>query len=179
MKVLILVASMTAIASDALAADNGCAPYLDQEVGTLRSSERINLRNAFVGKPLLVVNTASHCGFTHQFAGLDALYQTYRHRDVEVLGAPSNDFRQAARDEETAARVCYVNFGATFTMLAQQHVRGPNAHAIFQELGRKAGAPSWNFSKYLLDRSGKVVKRFESGVEPMSRELREAVEALL
>ena len=179
MRVLVLVTLMTAIGSNVLAAESACAPFLDQEVRKLRSSERINLCDAFAGKPVVVVNTASHCGFTGQFAGLEALYQAYKDRGLEVLGVPSNDFRQAAQDEETAARICYVNFGVTFTMLAQQHVRGPNAHPIFQELGSKAGAPSWNFNKYLLDRNGKVVRRFDSGVEPMSRELREAVEALL
>ena len=179
MKILALVTLMTAVGSNVLAAENACAPFLDQEVRKLRSSERINLCDAFAGKPVVVVNTASHCGFTGQFAGLEALYQAYKDRGLEVLGVPSNDFRQAAQDEETAARICYVNFGVTFTMLAQQHVRGPNAHPIFQELGSKAGAPSWNFNKYLLDRNGKVVRRFDSGVEPMSRELREAVEALL
>ena len=179
MRALVLITFMTAIGSNILAAENTCAPSFDQEARKLRSSERINLCDAFAGKPLVVVNTASHCGYTRQFAGLEALYQAYKDRGLEVLGVPSNDFRQAAKDEETAARVCYVNFGVTFTMLAQQHVLGPNAHPIFKELSNKAGAPRWNFNKYLLDRNGKVIRRFDSNVEPMSKALREAVEAIL
>ncbi len=179
MRKLVLAALMTLVSTGALASGKACAAYLDQDIRKLRSEERINLCEAFAGKPLLVVNTASHCGFTHQFAGLEALYQAYKEQGLEVLGVPSNDFRQAEQDEEKAARICYVNYGVTFTMLSQQQVRGPNAHPVFQELGRKVGEPSWNFNKYLLDRDGNVVKRFGSGVEPMSEELREAVEALL
>ena len=72
-------------------------------------------------------------------------------------------------DEESAAKVCYINYGVTFTMLSQQKVRGPDAHPVFQELERSAGAPTWNFNKYLVDRDGTVVRRFDSRVDPMSR----------
>ena len=161
------------------ASDGSCAPHLDQNIRKLRSEDAINLCSAFAGRPLLVVNTASHCGFTRQFSGLEALHQAYKDRGLAVVGVPSNDFRQAAADEQSAARVCFVNYGVTFTMLAQQHVTGPEAHPLFEELGRSAGAPRWNFTQYLLDRDGAVVKRFDSGVEPMSKALREAVEALL
>ena len=179
MRKLVIAALITLVSTGALASEKECAAYLDQDVRKLRSDERINLCDAFAGKPLLVVNTASHCGFTRQFAGLEALYQTYKEQGLEVLGVPSNDFRQGEQDEKKAARICYLNYGVTFTMLSQQQVRGPTAHPVFQELNRNVGEPSWNFNKYLLDRDGNVVKRFGSGVEPMSGELRDAVEALL
>ncbi len=161
------------------AAEQGCAAYLSEDVRKLRSSEQINLCDAFKGNALLIVNTASHCGFTPQFSGLEALHQQYKDRGLTVVGVPSNDFRQAAADEETAAKVCYINYGVTFTMLSQQKVRGPDAHPIFQELNRRVGEPSWNFNKYLVDRDGNVVERFDSTVDPMSARLRKAVESVL
>ena len=179
MRALFIAILIAAVGNTATATEPTCAPSFNQEARKLRSSERINLCDAYAGKPLVVVNTASHCGYTRQFAGLEALYQKYKDRGLEILGVPSNDFQQAAKDEETAARICYVNFGVSFTMLAPQHVLGPNAHPIFKDLSNQAGSPNWNFNKYLLDRNGKVVQRFDSGVEPMSRTMLEAIEALL
>lgn len=167
------------IAAPAQGAENACPAYLDHDVRKLRSEERVNLCQAFAGKPMLIVNTASRCGFTPQFEGLESLYRQYRDRGLVVLGVPSNDFKQAAPDEETAARVCFVDYGVTFPMLSRQRVRGPDAHPLFRELAAKAGEPSWNFNKYLIDREGNVVERFDSRVEPMSDRLREAVEKIL
>lgn len=175
----IAVALMIFAAAPAQAAETACPAYLDHEVRKLRSTERLNLCRAFAGKPMLIVNTASRCGFTPQFEGLEALHRQYSGRGLVVVGVPSDDFKQAAPDEETAAQVCFVNYGVTFTMLSQQKVRGPEAHPVFRELGRKAGEPTWNFNKYLVDRDGKVLERFDSRVEPLSDRLRKAVEALL
>lgn len=169
----------TCLFAAAHAGERQCPAYLSEDVRMLRSSEQINLCERFTGKPLLIVNTASRCGFTPQFEGLEALYQRYKERGLAVVGVPSNDFRQAAEDEETAARICYVNYGVTFTMLSQQKVLGPDAHPLFRELGLRAGEPTWNFNKYLVDRDGNVVGRFDSRVEPMSEKLRAAVESLL
>ena len=161
------------------AAGAACPDYLAQDVRKLRSSDEINLCEAFGGRPMLIVNTASHCGFTPQFEGLEALHRQYEGRGLAVIGVPSNDFRQAAKDEETAARICYINYGVTFTMLSQQKVTGPDAHPIFQALGREAGAPRWNFTKYLVDRNGIIVQRFDTMVEPTSPEVRKAIESVL
>lgn len=163
----------------AQASEKECADFLSHDVRKLRSTEQINLCDAFAGKALLIVNTASRCGFTPQFSGLEELYQRYKDRGLAVIGVPSNDFKQAAPDEETAAKVCYINYGVTFTMLSQQRVRGPDAHPIFQELNRRAGEPTWNFNKFLVDRDGEVVERFGSSVDPMSGRLRKAVESVL
>lgn len=171
---------LLALAFGPLQADEApCSGLLDHEVRKLRSEERINLCDEFAGKPLLIVNTASHCGFTPQFEGLEALYQQYKDAGLAVLGVPSDDFRQAAADESEAARVCFVNYGVTFTMLSQQKVRGADAHPVFAELARSAGPPRWNFTKYLVDRDGKVVRRFDSAVKPMSSTMRKAVESVL
>lgn len=179
MRMVIAAVLAALVAPIAHSAEKECSPYLRHDLRKLRSSERINLCNEFGGRPLLVVNTASRCGFTPQFKGLEALHQQYKDQGFAVLGVPSNDFRQAARNEEAAARMCYVNYGVTFTMLSQQKVRGADAHPLFLELSRRAGPPSWNFNKYLVDRNGKVIERFDSSVEPMSARMREAVESVL
>jgi len=127
-----------------------------------------------------VVNTASHCGFTPQFKGLEALYQRYKDDGLEVLGVPSDDFFQESDDEAETAEVCYVNYGVTFTMTQTQAVRGRDATPLFRELAEQAGqAPRWNFYKYVVDRQGRVVAHFSSKVKPDDPRLIAAVEKAL
>ena len=164
----------------AAAAD--CPAFLNHDFKKLRSSQSINLCKEYAGRPLLVVNTASHCGYTPQFKGLEALQQKYQARGLVVVGFPSDDFKQEAKDEAETADVCYLNYGVTFTMLAPSAVTGKNARAanpVFQELNRRSGPPSWNFNKYLVSADGKVVERFDSKVRPDSAELQKAIERLL
>lgn len=156
-----------------------CPDYLDYSMRKLHSKEQVNLCELQAGKPMLVINTASHCGFTGQFKGLEALHQQYKDRGLVVVGFASDDFRQEAKDEEKAAEVCYVNYGVTFTMLAPSHVRGDEASPLFQALGEQAGAPKWNFNKYLLDASGKVIEHFGSTTNPDSTKLSAAIESVL
>lgn len=170
-------------ASVALATAQGataaCPDYLDQDLRKLHSKKTVNLCEVSDGKPLLIVNTASHCGFTSQFEGLEALYQQYRETGLVVVGFTSDDFRQAAKDEETAAQICYVNYGVSFTMLAPSHVRGTDANPVFAELARQSEAPSWNFNKYIIDRDGNVAAHFGSSTQPGSDEMRKAIESVL
>ena len=138
-----------------LAAD--CPALLQGELPKLRAKgERVELCQ-FAGKPLVVVNTASFCGFTPQFKGLEALYQRYKDQGLEVLGVPSDDFRQESADSQETATVCYVNYGVTFTMTEPQPVSGGNAIPLFKGLAEQSKAPRWNFFKYVVDRQGKVV----------------------
>ena len=178
MRLYTLVA-LFVLASPLRAAGAGCTDVLDHTVRKLRSSDQLNLCQQFDGQVLLIVNTASHCGFTPQFGSLETLHQRYRDRGLAVVGIPSNSFRQAARDEETAARICYVNYGVTFTMLSEMEVRGPRAHPLFQALARDAGAPAWNFNKYLISRDGHVVDRFDSTADPLSTQIIDAIESML
>ena len=179
MKSLCAIVLTAIVAAPVPAVGQTCPSYLDHDMRKLRSDERLNLCREFAGKPLLIVNTASRCGFTPQFEGLEALHRQYKARGLAVVGVPSDDFKQAAPDEETAAKVCFVNYGVTFTMLSQQKVRGPGAHPVFRALGEQAGEPTWNFNKYLVNRHGAVVERFDSRVEPLSDRLRKAVESVL
>ncbi|HUE93969.1 glutathione peroxidase [Pseudomonas sp.] len=171
---LVLSTMLLALSAPALAAD--CPALLQGELPKLRSQERIDLCGQFAGKPLLVVNTASFCGFTPQFKGLEALYQRYKGQGLEVLGVPSDDFRQEADSSEETAKVCYVNYGVTFSMSETQPVSGEQAIPLFKELAAQSQAPRWNFSKYVVDAQGRVIASFSSSTLPDDPKLIAAVE---
>jgi glutathione peroxidase len=172
-----LLASATVLAASHTAAS--CPPVLDHEMQKLRSSETVNLCEAYAGKPVLVINTASHCGFTPQFKGLEALYQDYKDQGLAVAGFPSDSFNQEADSAEKTAEVCYVNYGVTFDMYAEIPVKGSDAHPLFAQLADAQGAPRWNFTKYLIDRDGNVVAKWGSSTAPGDQELRGAIESAL
>jgi len=152
-----------------------CPAYLDHDLRKLHSRDTENLCRLSGGKPLLIVNTASHCGFTPQFKQLEALHTKYHERGLTVVGFASDDFRQEAK----VAEICYINYGVTFTMLAPTHVRGEEANPVFRELALQSKAPDWNFSKYLVDTSGKVVSHFNSRTTPDDPVLLQAIETVL
>lgn len=158
---------------------NECPDFLNYDLPRLHANDTVNLCEAASGKPLLIVNTASHCGFTRQFEGLEALHQRYKDKNLMVVGFASNDFNQEAKTEEEAARVCRENFGVTFTMIAPSYVKGERANPVFQEINRQSEAPGWNFNKYLVSPEGKVVRHFGSRIEPDDEALTQAIEALL
>lgn len=174
-RVATFLAGLLASASAAAA----CPAFLDHDLRKLHSKDTVNLCEAFEGRPLLIVNTASHCGYTKQFGGLEALNQQYGERGLAVVGFASDDFRQEAKDEAEAADICYKNYGVTFTMIAPSSVKGDGANPVFTELNRQAGAPSWNFNKYLVDRDGKVIERFGSNTSPGDAALTSAIEQAL
>lgn len=156
-----------------------CPAWLNQDYRKLHSSQKVNICQAFAGKPLLIVNTASHCGYTPQFKGLEAAYQKYKSRGLVVVGFASDDFNQEDADEGKAAEICFLNNGVTFTMLAPTHVKGTESNPVFQELARQSKAPAWNFNKYLVSADGRVLQHLDSRVTPESSEFTAAVEALL
>ena len=180
MKVYLLAAALALPLLAGYATANDCPAVLQHELPKLRSKETIDLCEQFQGKALVVVNTASFCGFAPQFKGLEALYQKYKEEGLVLLGVPSDDFFQESDDAAETAEVCYVNYGVTFPMAQTQPVRGSDATPLFKELARQAGgAPRWNFYKYVVDRNGKVVDYFSSKVEPDDPELIAAVKLAL
>ncbi|MEB0120439.1 glutathione peroxidase [Pseudomonas sp. CCI1.2] len=165
---------LLAIAGTALAAE--CPPLLQGELPKLRAKENIDLCKRFEGKPLVVVNTASFCGFAPQFKSLEALNQRYKSQGLEVIGVPSNDFKQESTDGAETAKVCYVNYGVTFTMTDPQTVKGPDATHLFKVLAEQSSAPRWNFYKYVIDRQGRVIANFSSLTKPDDPAMITAVE---
>jgi glutathione peroxidase len=156
-----------------------CADYLNHEMRRLHSKEDVNLCEVTAGKPVLVVNTASHCGYTPQFKGLEALHQRYKDQGLVVVGFASDSFAQEADSEAEAADVCYVNYGVSFTMLAPTPVKGSAANPVFQVINERAGEPKWNFNKYLISADGSEVRHFDSAVRPDSDVLTAAIEEVL
>jgi glutathione peroxidase len=167
------------LALPGLAAAESCPAFLDHDQRKLHSRDNVNLCEVAGGKPLLVINTASQCGYTGQFEGLEALHKRYADDGLAVVGFASDDFRQEAATEEEAANVCFVNFGVTFTMIAPGPVTGSSANPVFAAINQQSEPPRWNFTKYVLDRQGTVVARFPSQVRPDDPQLIEAIESVL
>jgi len=172
-------AALLSIGNFSVADEAACPEILQHQVRKLRSQESVDFCERYQGKALLIVNTASSCGFTPQFKGLEALNQEYGPQGLAVIGFPSDDFKQEAKNEEETAKVCYVNYGVNFDMYATGPVRGDDAQPIFKQLAQAEGAPKWNFYKYLVNRNGEVVEGFSSMTTPEDAELRSAIESAL
>lgn len=174
---VVLPAAFAALCAPAFA-DQGDRLF-DHALRRLHSDEVVRLAERFGGQPVLVVNTASHCGFTGQFEALEAVHRKYKARGLKVAGFPSNDFRQEAKDEAKTAEVCFENFGVTFDMFTPIAVTGADAHPLFREIARQSSPPRWNFYKYVIDRDGRVVASFSSLVKPDAPEVLKAIEQVL
>ncbi len=158
-----------------------CPASLDFEFRPLLATESVRLCDHYAGKVLLVVNTASRCGFTPQYEGLERLYREFGERGLVVLGFPSNDFGgQEPGSEEDIAQFCRSIYGVQFPMFEKTSVRKGLANQFYEFLAGATGKyPRWNFYKYLIDREGRVVDVFSSLTRPGSRRLRAAIEDLL
>lgn len=134
----------------------------------------------FKGQVTLVVNTASECGFTPQYDGLEKLHETYKARGFSVLGFPSNDFGgQEPGTAEQIATFCSTRFHVAFPLFQKVKTKGEGQSPVFQFVSATGGEPKWNFYKYLVGKDGKVIQSFASKVEPLSPELTGAIEAAL
>ena len=136
----------------------------------------------YEGQVVLVVNTASKCGFTPQFGSLQKLYDTYKDKGFVVLGFPSDDFKQEDLDGQAIAKFCELNYGVKFPIFKKTNVNGPSRHPVYTFLTTKAaktGDVQWNFEKFLVNRRGEVIGRFSSSVEPSAVELTKAIETAL
>jgi glutathione peroxidase len=139
---------------------------------------------SYAGKVILLVNVASKCGNTPQYAGLQALYEKYKDKGLVIIGVPSNDFHeQEPGTPEEIKTFCTQNYGVTFPLMAKVHVRGKDKCALYAALtGSDSAFPGevkWNFGKFLIDRNGQVIKRFEPSVKPETPEVVQAIEAAL
>lgn len=156
-----------------------CLDFLQTTKQKLNSEQRVDLCELTQGKTVLIVNTASNCGFTPQFKELEQLHQDYQDQGLVVLGFPSDDFFQEEDSEKDTAKVCYVNYGVTFNMFAPVSVRGKQADPIFKHLTAQSASPKWNFYKYLVSADGKQVKHFTSTTKPSSDDFQQALKAML
>ncbi len=153
--------------TEAIAKD--CSPLLDFEVRSLDEKTVVNLCEAYQGKVILVVNTASKCAYTDQYESLEKLYEQYKNEGLVVLGFPSNDFgQQEPGNEYQIKRFCRMTYGVRFPMFAKTRVSERHADPLFSELARAAGTyPKWNFHKYLIDRNGRLVADYMSAIDPL------------
>ncbi|AEI75430.1 glutathione peroxidase GpwA [Cupriavidus necator N-1] len=166
-------------AAPAPQATGACPASLNFKFPRLQDEAPQNLCQ-YAGKVVLVVNTASYCGFTPQYEGLEALYSKYRDRGLVVLGFPSNDFSQEPGSEKQIADFCYNTYGVKFPMLGKSHVRGSEANPMYALLAKETGtAPKWNFYKYLIGRNGQVVGSYNSKTTPDDKKFVAKIEELL
>lgn len=163
------------------AAAEGCPEALNFTKRTLVGDKAVDLCKEYLGKVVLVVNTASKCGFTPQFEGLEALYRKYQSRGLVVLGFPSNDF--GGQDPGTAKEIqefCKNTYAVEFPMFEKTNAAERNADPLYKVLGRMAGEhPQWNFHKYLIGRDGKLIASFRSAEDPQSPTVIRVIEKVL
>jgi glutathione peroxidase len=173
------MALLAVMAAAPFSAGATCPPLLDARMETLMHGNTSLCQ--FSGKVLLVVNTASQCGYTPQYQGLERLYRRYKDRGLVVLGFPSNDFGgQEPGGAKEIAQFCEINYGVTFPMFAKTGVAAEGRNPFYDRLARAARSrPQWNFHKYLVDRRGDKVHAFPSGVAPEDRRLVAEIERLL
>ena len=161
-------------------ASTACPALLDRSIPRLQD-EQAQALCQYSGKVLLIVNTASACGYTSQYEGLQKLHEQYRERGLVVMGLPSNDFAgQESGDNRQIAEFCENQFAVRFPMFVKGAVRGPQAQPLYADLKRLSGqAPGWNFHKYLVGRDGRSVRSYASAVGPDDRRLRLDIETFL
>ena len=186
----LLLATVTLAAAGALmlapaparaqpAAPAACPTLLQHTFGRLQDDKPQPLCQ-YAGKVLLVVNTASYCGYTKQYEGLEALHAKYAARGLVVMGFPSNDFNQESDDKGKIAELCFNTYGVKFPMFAPGKVTGRDANPLFAGLAQSTGQPpKWNFHKYVVDRQGQPVAAFASNVTPADAALVATIEKAL
>ena len=168
-----------ALSNSAASASTACPKLLHHTMLRLQDEKPQSLCQ-YAGQVVLVVNTASYCGFTSQYKGLEALHARYKDRGLVVLGFPSNDFSQEPDNNARIADFCENTYGVKFPMFAKSSVRGAQAIDLFKQLAEQTRTPPrWNFYKYLISRDGQRVKAFNSMTSPEDRDLLKQLEALL
>lgn len=180
--ILIVISLFLLLPATGLAEESAACPEtLNFTKRTLAGEQSVNLCKEYLGKVVVVVNTASKCGYTYQYEGLEALYRKYKDQGLVVIGFPSNDFGgQEPGNEKQIQDFCRLTYGVEFPMFEKTHASRYNADPLYQILGKLSGEfPQWNFHKYVLDRSGKLVASFNSRVEPQGSKMITTIEGLL
>jgi glutathione peroxidase len=175
-----IAALLLTFGAAAVQAQTACPALLQHTLPRLQDDKPQALCQ-YAGKVLLVVNTASQCGFTPQYEGLEALHGKYAAQGLVVMGFPANDFgNQEPGDAKQIGQTCFNVYGVRFPMFAKTVVKGPGAHPLYAALAKASGqAPQWNFHKYVVDRQGQVVASFASEVAPQDKRVVAALEKAL
>jgi glutathione peroxidase len=182
MKVLVVnflmgICFMSMVSSNAFAGHN-CEGIYNQQLTTLQG-ESLNLCD-YQDKPILVVNTASKCGFTPQFEALENMYSQYKNQGLLIIGFPSNDFKQEPKSNKEIGDFCKLTYAVKFPMMTKSNVVGEHANPLYQQLIAKTGqSPKWNFYKYLILPNAKEVYLFESVVQPASADILDKIKPYL
>jgi len=176
----IILGFLVAPAQGAVVAERARGPAILKGTYPLLTGGSVDL-GKYRGKVVLLVNTASHCGYTDQYGALQRMWSGFRRKGLVIIGVPSRDFEQEFASAAQVARFCKRNFGVTFPMLRISHVKGPKALAIFRDVARPSWSqpPGWNFTKYYIDRRGRAAMRLDPGVTPDSITARATVARLL
>jgi glutathione peroxidase len=183
MKVLSILATVLSLSlsSGLMAKQQKKAEFYQYELPGL-SGKPIKMAD-YGGKVVMLVNTASHCGFTKQYKDLQQIFESYQGQGLVVVGVPSDSFNQEFKDDKEVAKFCEMNYGVRFPMARILPVKGKDAHPLFQHLTANSPGDSkeiaWNFEKFLIDHKGKVRYHFGSRVSPSSSEVKQAISTLL
>ena len=166
-------------AADPPTVDSACPTLLQHTFNRLQTGQPQSLCQ-FQGKVLLIVNTASYCGYTHQYEGLEAMYRKYKDRGLVIVGFPSNDFSQEPGSNKEVAEFCRTTYGVDFPQFEKSSVAHLSANPLYAALASQTGKkPQWNFYKFVVDRNGKPVATFPSATAPDNAELTALIERLL
>jgi glutathione peroxidase len=178
---LVLLIMFSLFKSSAIAKDSEQNAY-SFSFRSISDGKDIALKN-FAGKVIMIVNTASNCGFTNQYEGLETLYKAYKDQGLIIIGVPSNDFgKQEPGSNEEIAEFCQINYGVTFTIVSKESVSGNDSHPFYAWAKKTLGfgtAPKWNFHKYLINRNGELIDYFNSTTAPNSTKIKLAIEKAL
>ena len=179
-KIIVLTISIFMIFFKNVASANYDKLIYDFKINSI-TGEEINF-NDYKNKVILLVNVASYCGFTKQYADLQKLWEVYRHKGFVVIGVPSNSFNQEKNSEKEIKKFCEVNFNINFPMTSIYEVKGDNAHAIYKWAMNnhgKSAVPKWNFHKILIGKDGKVADTFVSFTSPTSKKITKVIDKIL
>ncbi len=179
-KIIVLAISIFMIFFKNVASANYDKLIYDFKINSI-TGEEINF-NDYKNKVILLVNVASYCGFTKQYADLQKLWEVYRHKGFVVIGVPSNSFNQEKNSEKEIKKFCEVNFNINFPMTSIYEVKGDNAHAIYKWAKNnhgKSAVPKWNFHKILIGKDGKVTDTFVSFTSPTSKKITKVIDKIL
>jgi len=178
-KTALLAFFLTLISTITHANDTG--GLLDHTLERLFPKGNINLKETYEGKVILAVNTASGCGFTPQYDGLEKLHKKYKDQGLVVLGFPSNDFYQESKEGDEIVEFCKINYGVSFPIFKKSSVKGSKANAFYKKLASayQGKTPKWNFFKYLIDQNQQVVALYPSQEKPLGSQIEKDIKKLL